>query len=151
MEKLTWSNSEIRKLFRMQNRYKSIQTLYNAEERGEIPKAEREPRGKVMSRYWDLAQIPTIGKKFGFLKKTIDEQVVICKYMQKGGVLKTTSTWNEARIFALNGMRVLLVGLDPELSVSDIVLPQKEILRLDEAEKPQGLFHFFTDFWILAE
>ena len=145
MEKLTWSNSEIRKLFRMQNRYKSIQTLYNAEERGEIPKAEREPRGKVMSRYWDLAQIPTIGKKFGFLKKTIDEQVVICKYMQKGGVLKTTSTWNEARIFALNGMRVLLVGLDPELSVSDIVLPQKEILRLDEAEKPQGLFHFFTE------
>tara|TARA_Y100000588_G_C14210584_1_gene906512 strand:- start:194 stop:1198 length:1005 start_codon:yes stop_codon:yes gene_type:complete len=129
----------------MEKRYKSVQTLYNAEERNEIPLAQREPRGKVMTRYWDISQLPQIGRKFGFLRKTIPEQIVLCKYMQKGGVLKTTSTWNEARIFALNGMKVLLIGLDPELSVSDIVLPQKEILRLDDVERPKGLYHFFTE------
>ena len=145
MEKEKWTNSEIRKLFRMHDRYKSIQTLYNAEERGEIPLAEREPRGKVMARFWDLNQLPCIGKKYGFLKKTCPEQIVICKYMQKGGVLKTTTTWNEARIFALNGLSVLLIGLDPELSVSDIVLPQREVLRLDEIEQHLGLYHFFAE------
>lgn len=45
MEQVDWTNSDIRKLFRMDERYKSIQTLYNAEDRGEIPLAKREPRG----------------------------------------------------------------------------------------------------------
>lgn len=145
MEKQRWTNSEIRKLFRMGARYKSVQTLYNAEERGEIPKADREPRGKVLTRFWDLAQLPEIGKKYGFLKKTSDEQLVICKYMQKGGVLKTTSTYNDARTIALNGHKVLLIGLDPELSITDIVLPHREVLRLDELENQKGLYHFFVE------
>ena len=45
MEQISWTNSDIRKLFKMDNRFKSIQTLYNAEDRGEIPVAGREPRG----------------------------------------------------------------------------------------------------------
>lgn len=145
MEKTSWTNSEIRKLFRMGKRYKSVQTLYNAEERGEIPKAEREPRGKVMARYWDIAQLPSIGKKYGFLKKVDDKQIVLCKYMQKGGVLKTTSTYNDARTYALNGLKTLLIGLDPELSITDIVLPHQEVLRLDEVEQHNGLYDFFVN------
>tara|TARA_B110000879_G_C11146102_1_gene502521 strand:+ start:717 stop:1769 length:1053 start_codon:yes stop_codon:yes gene_type:complete len=145
MEKLRWTNSEIRKLFRMGERYKSVQTLYNAEERGEIPKAEREPRGKVSTRVWDISQLPEIGKKYGFLKRPTNEQLVICKYMQKGGVAKTTTTYNDARIMALNGIKVIIIGLDPELSITDISLPHREVLRLDELENQKGLYHFFAD------
>ncbi len=29
MEQISWTNSDIRKLFKMDNRFKSIQTLYN--------------------------------------------------------------------------------------------------------------------------
>lgn len=145
MEKLSWSNSEIRKLFRMGSRYKSVQTLYNAEERGEIPKAQREPRGKVLARYWDITILPVIGKKYGFLKKVSNDQKIVCKYQQKGGVLKTTSTYNDARVFALNGLKTLVIGLDPELSITDIMLPPREVLRLDDVENDKGLYHFFTE------
>ena len=63
MEQISWTNSDIRKLFKIENRYKSIQTLYNAEDRGEIPKADRTVRGKVLARVWALSQLPEIGKK----------------------------------------------------------------------------------------
>ena len=96
MEQLTWTNSDIRKLFKMDHRYKSVQTLYNAEDRGEIPTAEREPRGKIQARVWDLSQLPAIGKKFGFLKAPA-KQKILCTYMQKGGVYKTTTSYNRAR------------------------------------------------------
>ena len=70
MEKTKWTNSDIRKLFHMNERFKSIQTLYNAEERDEIPKADRVPRGKVSTRVWDLSQLPEIGKRYGFFAIT---------------------------------------------------------------------------------
>lgn len=129
----------------MGERYKSIQTLYNAEERGEIPKADREPRGKVLTRVWDISQLPGIGKKFGFLKKPEGfKQKVYVKFLQKGGVLKTTTTFNEGRTLALNGLKVLFIPLDPELSLTDIVLPQEDIVRLDQYKSRPGLFQFFT-------
>ncbi|HCX3330803.1 TPA: ParA family protein [Legionella bozemanae] len=144
MEQLTWTNSDIRKLFKMDNRFKSIQTLYNAEDRGEIPIAEREPRGKVSTRLWKLEQLPEIGKRFGFLKTPL-EQKILCTYMQKGGVYKTTTSYNRARTLALNGMKVLLIGLDPECSVTDIIIPQQELNRLDDFEQGIGLFHYFVE------
>ena len=121
MEKLLWTSSEIRRLYRMDDRYKSIQTLYYAEERGEIPKAERTPRGKILVRHWKLQDLPIIGEKFGYLKKN-KNQSIICKYIQKGGVLKTTSSMNEAKTFALHGMKTLVIGQDPECSITDVLL-----------------------------
>lgn len=144
MEQLTWTNSDIRKLFKMDNRFKSIQTLYNAEERREIPIAKREARGKVSTRIWSFDQLPEIGKRFGFLKPPL-KQKVLCTYMQKGGVYKTTTTYNCARTLALNGMNVLLIGLDPECSVTDIIIPQKELQRLDDIEEAKGLYHYFVE------
>jgi len=144
MEQLSWINSDIRKLFKMDTRFKSIQTLYNAEERGEIPLAEREARGKVLTRIWKLDQLPEIGKRFGFLKPP-SEQKILCTYMQKGGVYKTTTSYNRARTLALNGVKVLLIGLDPECSITDIIIPQQELSRLDEFEQGKGLFHFFVE------
>lgn len=144
MEQLSWTNSDIRKLFKMDLRYKSIQTLYNAEERGEIPVAEREPRGKISTRIWNLDQLPSIGKRFGFLKPP-ETQKILCTYMQKGGVYKTTTSYNRARTLALNGIKVLLIGLDPECSVTDIIIPQQELVRLDDFEQGKGLYHHFVD------
>lgn len=150
MEQLSWTNSDIRKLFKMDNRFKSVQTLYNAEDRGEIPTAKREARGKVSTRVWDLYQLPEIGKRFGFLKPPTQPKI-LCKYMQKGGVYKTTSSYNEARTLALNGIKTLLIGLDPECSVSDIIIPQQELNRLDDFEQAKGLFHFFVENTLLDE
>ena len=144
MGKMSWTSSEIFKLYRMDERHKSIQTLYNAEERGEIPKATRVPRGKIQVRHWSVEQLPLIGKKFGFLP-SVDKQVIISKYIQKGGVLKTTTSFNEARMYALNGQKTLVIGQDFECSITDIILPKQEPSKLDEDEKRLGLYHFFVE------
>lgn len=144
MEKTSWTSAEIRKLFKMDERHKSVQALYNAEERGAIPKAHRISRGKIKVRNWNLAQLPIIGQKFGFLSSP-EKQVVICKYIQKGGVLKTTTSYNEARTFALNGIKTLIVGLDFECSITDVILPRNEILKLEDNEKPLGLYHLIVE------
>lgn len=144
MEQLIWTNSDIRKLFKMESRYKSVQTLFNAEERGEIPVAKREARGKISTRIWSLEQLPEIGRRYGFLKAPL-KQKILCTYMQKGGVYKTTTSYNRARTLALNGVKVILIGLDPECSVSDIIIPQQEFQRLDEFEEGKGLYHVLVN------
>lgn len=144
MKKIYWTSVDIRKLFHIDERHKSIQTLYNAEERGEIPKAIRSPRGKIQVRNWTSEQIPSIGRKFGFLQPP-SKQIIICKYIQKGGVLKTTSSFYEAKTFALNGIKTLIIGLDYECSITDILLPRQKITRLDEAPKLLGLYHLLVE------
>jgi len=150
MDKQQWTNSDIRKLFKMEKKYKSIQTLYNAEDRGDIPKATRVQRGKVSTRVWSLEQIPEIGKKFGFLPVSC-KQHRISKFVPKGGVAKTSTSYNEAKTFALNGHRVLIIGLDSELSITDIVAPHAEPTRLDDIKPSLGLYHFFCENAPLAD
>lgn len=144
MEKSYWTSADIKQFFRMDQRGKSINSLYNAESKNEIPKAERIQRGKVSVRQWAIEDIPFIGSKFGFLPKN-KKQKVICKYIQKGGVLKTTSTFNEARVFALNGLKTLVIGLDFECSITDIVSPRNDIQTLEDDQSYSGLYHFFYE------
>ena len=61
MEKKSWTSSDIRKVFYFKERHKSPQSLFNAEEKGKIPKAERIARGKIQVRHWKINHIPTIG------------------------------------------------------------------------------------------
>jgi len=144
MEKLMWTSTELKKLFRMDDRFKSLQTLYNAEERGEIPTAHRESRGKIQVRHWSLDQIPFIGRKFGFLIPP-KKQKILCKYIQKGGVLKTTTSFNEAKTFALNGIKTLIIGQDFECSITDVIFPRQQILKLSDNQRRPGLYHFFAE------
>lgn len=145
MKKEFWTSTKIRTLFKIDERFKSAQTLFNAEERGEIPKATRKPRGKIQVRYWKTEQLPYIGKHFGFLPKN-NKQKIICKYIQKGGVLKTTTSFNEARIFALNGLKTLVIGLDFECSITDIILPKTlDKIKLDNLRSTLGLYQFFAE------
>lgn len=144
MVKEFWTSNDIKKLFKFEENNKSIQSLYTAEEKGIIPYAKRETRGKVNVRKWSNEQIPSIGEYFGFIKKP-KKQVVICKYIQKGGVLKTTTTFNEARTLALNGMKVLVIGLDFECSITDVILNKNEITNLNDRARTLGLYHFFAE------
>jgi len=145
MAKMYFTTAEIRKLYKMDDRV-SKQTLLNAEARGEIPKAERIAKGSVNVRQWKIDQLPDIGKVFGFLKP-LKEQKVICTYIPKGGVFKTTLSYNLGRILALNGISTLLIGVDHQRSLTKYAIPSTQINSLEELTKIQqvGLYHYFFE------
>lgn len=145
MEKIHWSSSDLHKLFRLDERIKSRQTLFNAEERGEIPKADRIPRGSTSVRQWRLEQLPEIGARYGFLSRP-KKQEIICIYTAKGGVLKTTLAYSLARMLALNGIKTIIVGLDIQCSITDIAIPPQQFESLEESDtRPLGLYHFLYE------
>lgn len=145
MEKIYWTSTDIRKIYRLKGRM-SPQTLLNAEEKGTIPKANRISRGKVEVRQWHIEQIPSIGEQFGFLSPPT-QQVRICVYAPKGGVLKTTFCFNLARTLALNGIKTLIIGLDPiQSSITNYTLPQKKIESLEDiSNDSNGLYHYLFE------
>jgi chromosome partitioning protein len=118
----------------------------NAEARGEVPKAQRVPRGSTQVRVWDAAQLPEIGARFGFLQPPLQHEV-ICVYTAKGGVLKTTFSYCFARLLALHGIKTLIVGLDIQRSITDIALPPKSVETLSDAgsQRLRGLYHMLYE------
>lgn len=146
MEKTHWSNSEIHRLFRFEPRFKSRHILFNAEERGEIPVADRIKQGRHSVRRWKADQLPLIGKKYGFLKPA-SKQEFLCVYTAKGGVLKTTLSYTIARLLALHNIKTLIVGLDIQRSITELALPQRPVDSLDEykQEEPLGLYHLLFE------
>jgi len=131
-----FSNTDISKLFKMD---KTPRTLIKAEEEGRIPKAQRIQRGKVSVRQWPIADIPQIGERYGFLKKPAKQQV-ISSFVAKGGVLKTTLTFNMARILALHNIKTLIIGVDVQESITSLVLGRPEISNLNEFSMRNGLY-----------
>lgn len=148
MYKDYWTSADLQKVFRFDQRSKSLQTLFNAEERGDIPKATRTERGSVSIRQWKIEDLPEIGKKFGFLKMP-SNQIVLCIYAPKGGVLKTTFSYNLAKVLALNGIKTVIVDLDTlQGSITNYTIPPQVIESLDELEETienHGLYHFLVD------
>lgn len=156
MQKSYWSLSDIYKLYRLEG-FVSKQTILNAEERGEIPKAERVARGSIKVRQWRTDQLPSIGEKFGFLKKPMT-QIIESQYTPKGGVTKTTTAANKGRVWALNGIKTCIIGLDIQLSITNYGLPRPNFETLDEyeqykktAKKRFGLYHLFYENIPLSE
>ena len=139
-EKSGSTNSELHNLYKLTA---SRQTLLNAEASGTIPTAKRIPRGKTSIRVWSLEDLPAIGGKYGFLKK-LNEKLILAVYTAKGGVLKTTLSYNLARIIALHGMKVLVIGLDSQGSITDLALrPLSQLENLEELDRHRGLYNFF--------
>lgn len=135
---------DIQKIFRLESNKRYA--LFNAEEKELIPKANRKSRGTTKVRVWDISQLPSIGEHFGFLKKP-KEQVIICMYTPKGGVLKTTFGFNLARALALNNIKVLIIGLDlAQSSITGYALPATNLESLDDLETEDlGLYHYFFE------
>lgn len=67
------------------------------------------PKQKIKS--VDLSQLVEMGRQIGFLQKPA-QPIAASIFVTKGGVLKTTLTLNLARVCALHGLRVAVVGLD---------------------------------------
>jgi chromosome partitioning protein len=154
MERMYWSSTDIRRLFKFEERIKSLNTLFNAEKRGEIPQAERVARGSVLARLWRLEQLPLIGQRYGFLRAPT-KQVVISIYTPKGGVLKSTLAYNLAKILALHNIKTLIVGLDViQSTITNYALPPKfyeSIEELDKQPEYSGLYHHFFEKTPLSE
>lgn len=127
LEKNRWTITDAQKLYRIKSRH----TLIAAESRGELPEAARESRGSTQVRVWSLDQLPPIGAKYGFMDKPL-KQVVICIYTPKGGVLKTATTGNLARIAALHNIKTLVIGLDFQKSISNYLLPTPQFESMEE-------------------
>lgn len=66
--------------------------------------------------------IQRISKKFGFLSAPKEPLAVAC-FVTKGGVLKTSLVHNLARMSALHGLKVCVVGLDMQGDISQILDP----------------------------
>lgn len=127
---------DIQKIYRLDERL-SRQTLLNAESRGEIPEAKRTTCGKTEVRIWSSDQLPEIGKKFGFITERPLTQEIISFFTQKGGTLKTTLAWNFGRILALNGIKVLFIGLDVQESLTKTALGEPKAETLEELQQIQ--------------
>lgn len=144
MDPIVFTSSSIEKIFRLSDRVASKQTLYNAESRGEIPQAVRVAKGKNQVRQWTIAQLPAIGAKFGFLRKP-SKQHILCIYTAKGGVLKSTLSYSLARIFALNGIKTLIIGLDIQCSITDFALSKPKAESIEDVnDETAGLFHLLA-------
>ena len=122
------------------------QSLVNYEERGEIPKAHRDQKTKIASRYWTTDQLPEIGAKFGFLKAPKSPKI-FTTYSQKGGGLKSSITHTFARSLALCGIKTVVVGTDNQRSVSILLKKDEEVQDFEQLKqnKELGLYHFLFE------
>ncbi len=104
----------------------SRQALVNAENTGLIPIAKR----KGNQRSWDLADLPKIGERYGFMKKP-QSPAVVAVFTTKGGVLKSTIALNLGRMAALHNIRTCIVGLDMQCDITNALGYQVD---LEDAE-----------------
>lgn len=109
----------------------SSNAFYAYEEKGSIPKAQRIDKGRMSVRQWNKEDLPAIGERFGFMKKPESPQVVSF-FTQKGGTGKTPLAFQFARIAALHNIRVLVIGLDSQETITNILKNSQESDSLPE-------------------
>lgn len=106
--------SQVIKMFRIDI---TLAGFKKAEQDGRIPKAKRRTRGTREYRYWQLSDLPAIGKLYGSFKAP-NKTIVVSTYVPKGGVGKTAWTFNLSRLLSLHGLRTLVFGFDFQCSLS---------------------------------
>lgn len=87
------------------------QKLTQAEEQGLVPEASRLRAGALWRKGWKKTELSQIGGKLGGIAKPATG-MSLAVFTTKGGVLKTTLSLNIARMAALHGLKVCVVGLD---------------------------------------
>jgi len=137
----TFSAAQISKMYKLES---SKQTMLNAEERGIIPKAHRIQRGKTAYRAWSSEQLPEIGQAMGYLKRPIPP-TVISVFSLKGGTGKSSFSFQLARTYALHNIKVLVVGLDAQESITQTLRKsQSNDSNFDLENNSHGLYHFLA-------
>lgn len=130
----TLDSFTVQKVMKLYGVDKHKNTIIAAENKGELPKAERSSGGH---RKWLLTDLPGIGEKYGFLKKLPSAKVIVV-YSKKGGVFKTTLSLNLARIAALHNINTLVIGLDDQTDITNALghsAGLSDDMSLDEAEQ----------------
>lgn len=117
------------------------QTLFNNEERGDVPQAQRIQRGKTSCRAWELNQLPMIGEKMGFLRKP-ESPKVVSVFSLKGGTSKSSLCFQLARSFALHNVRTLVIGLDAQETITQTLLKGMNTSSSDDAA---GIYHVLAE------
>ena len=132
---------DIRGIFNV--RYDNKTMVYH-EAKGYIPPPQKKTVGILKNvSCWTTEQLPEIGKFYGSLNKA-EDQIVIAVYMGKGGVLKTTLSYNLARSLAICGMRVLIIGLDTQVSMTTLALKPEQYFDLKTLVECEGLYEFIS-------
>ena len=121
----------------------SRQTLLNLEKAQKIPSPHTQTKGRRKLLYWKQSELPELGSKIGFLKPA-DELVIFCTFTEKGGVLKSTLTYTFARTLALCGMKVLIVGLESQGSITHLAL-NPMIESIDDIVSYPNVYDLFLD------
>jgi chromosome partitioning protein len=116
----------------------------------EIPESERRRSGALWRKVWTKEQLQSIAQVVGFLPKPAKPKSLTV-FTTKGGVLKTTLTLNIARLAAIHGLKVCVVGLDIQGDVTNALGFQRELEDdkqdlnevLEKIKGTQGLHDFF--------
>ena len=124
--------------------------ILSLEEQGEIPPSQKYRSGAIYRKGWPISSISKIGEKVGFFKK-FNKSIAISVFTTKGGVLKSTLSLNLARIAALHGMKVCVVGLDIQGDVTTALGHNYNLEGTDKLEQiiekldqTNGLNDFFV-------
>ncbi len=117
--------------------------LFGAEPTKESPK----PKGSI--RALKMADIPEFGSRHGFLQKP-QQPLAISVFVTKGGVLKTSLTLNLARMAALQGLKVCVVGLDMQGDMTQTLGAQgpDEEASLEEALRTLNSMKGLSDLFV---
>lgn len=115
-------------------------TILSAERSGLIPTAGRHVSGNVHVRRWPISDLPAIGVRYGFIKP-LERPIVVTVFTSKGGVLKTTVSLNLARLAALHGVRVCVVGLDLQGDITNALGLSPDVDDADDLEQAFGILN----------
>jgi chromosome partitioning protein len=123
----------------------------------ELPAFARSESDNRFLKSWSLAEMPSVGEKIGFMKKPA-RPIAVSVFVTKGGVLKSTLTLNLARMAALNGLRVCVLGLDMQGDITSALSGEDTVEENDSLEEAlaridslRGLPDLFTGAATLAE
>ncbi|MBF0316248.1 MAG: ParA family protein [Oligoflexia bacterium] len=139
MDELYYTPKHIRAIYDVKHDNKTI--AYH-ESNKHIPPSAKQSVGALKNvSCWTAQQLPDIGRFYGKLKRQL-KQTIIVVYMGKGGVLKTTLSYNIARTLALNGIDVLIIGLDTQVSMTTLALKPEQYFDLKNFKECEGLDDF---------
>tara|TARA_Y100000991_G_C21958201_1_gene343119 strand:+ start:265 stop:1344 length:1080 start_codon:yes stop_codon:yes gene_type:complete len=127
-----FSTQEVIDLYMLQNSKKS--TLHKARKSGDGPTPIEKKRGGKPQYFYKIDDIGTIGKKYGFLTKKGRKPIVLAFHTTKGGTLKTSISYIVSRVLAYHGLKVLVIPMDVQASLTFLALNKLDLEDLRECK-----------------